>query len=385
MNFKFRNLSTISDRHPFVEVGVGLRGITILKGKNGSSKSTAARAMFCTVNGFYQMEETITSIKIAKIKARLRRVNGKENRDENNVSLHHKVATQIYHEALNQTDTMAYLTETIKTAFPAEENQAEKGIDYPAVLGTAVAEIAEILQREASDIMAPFVMKYFDNEFKGEISNVHSKEQVTEFTVETYRENTFKIKNNKEVVLERLFSVPNRAFYLDNVFAMDMAHDAGESDVDELITTRGNILRQAHLMMFLSEAEQTVEPAVQKVIDRIGKIIGGQVYKQKRDFVYQQKNKENTIRLVNVSTALKPFMMIQRLLQNGSLIPGGILILDKIDVYLDEKYKKYLDALIIVLNKELGIKSLIISDNTKGLEEMLEKEESIAYEINMLS
>lgn len=388
MNFKFKNLSTISEKHPLEQIGIGVNGITILKGEKGSAKSTAARVMFCIINGFYNMDETVSTLKISKIKSRLRRVSSKEYRDDHNISKHQHVATELYNTGLSkrQRDELTtYVQGMIHTNFPLEESREGIGEKYEELVTMATTEIVEIIKRDISKVMAPFVMEYFDNEFKGEISNVHTDENVTEITVETFRENLVTIKDNKEMQLRSLFSMPARAFYLDTPFALDAAFDTEIRNVKDLITTRGIILRQEHLRLFLNQKEVAeLSAPVKKILERITKITGGTLTKQKRDFKFIEKNKENGLRLVNVSTSLKVFMMIGRLLETGSLTQGGTLILDKMDMYLDEKYKKYFDVLIVALNKELDIKTVLISENTEGIEVLLEKE-NVPYEINMLS
>ena len=389
MNFTFKNIGTItSDKHPVSQIGIGLKGVTLLNGDNASNKSIIARAMFCTLNAYYNVENTVENSKVSRIKTKLRRVNFEEYSDDVTAGKHQKLAKQIYLKA-DRNNLEEDVQRIIRESFTLSDNHKELDVDYDKIVKRASDDIIKTLEKDLSAVLNPFVVRYFDNEFKGQLSNVDAAIRTTEIGVETFRATHFLIKDSKELVLNKLFSFNTPTFYLDNPFLMDVQYEPEYGSIEELLDTRGIILRHEHLKFFLYKEmteDMTYSPssAVQKVIDRIEKIVGGTLITDKKGYLFKSKQNENPIRLINVGSSHKLFFMILALLKNGSLIEGGHLIIDNMDIFLDKKHKKYLNALITMLNKEMGVKIVLVTNETKELAEMLESEQ-VAYEINKLT
>lgn len=384
MNLTFKNIGNIPADNPLSTMGIGINGITLLKGDDLVAKTTVARAIFCTLNAFYNIDHTIEIAKLAKIKTKLRRVCLKDYRDETGESRHSRMAKKIYFEA-DKNDPRPYIDQLIRQEFPASEYLETAEGDYEKLVNTTVNDITQTLHKALGDVMAPFVLKYFENEFKGQIGPLHQDNPLTEVQVETFRATKFLIKNHKEVQLSRLFSMTARTFYLDQPFLLDTAYDNSYSNIDELLDIRGVILRQEHLQAFMhNPLLPSLDSKTQKVVERIDLITQGTVSKENKNYIFHEKGHEIPVRMVNVPASLKIFLMIRQLLVTGSLTEGGILIFDHLDGYLGAKYTKYFDALLVLLYQELGIKTLLLSHETTHLETLMETE-GIPYEINLFT
>ena len=61
----------------------------------------------------------------------------------------------------------------------------------------------------------------------------------------------------------------------------------------------------------------------------------------------------------NVSSGLKPFLLLQRLLLNGSLEENGILVMDEPEVHLHPEWQLVYAELIVLLQKEFNMHILL--------------------------
>ena len=69
---------------------------------------------------------------------------------------------------------------------------------------------------------------------------------------------------------------------------------------------------------------------------------------------YDEKTSSN-VEIANVSAGIKIFVVIQRLLENGSLKAGDVLLIDEPEVNLHPEWQIVFAEILVRLYKELGI------------------------------
>ena len=78
---------------------------------------------------------------------------------------------------------------------------------------------------------------------------------------------------------------------------------------------------------------------------------------------YISKDKKVNISLKDAATGFKAFSYLQRLLENGNLNQETLLMIDEPEAHLHPQWIVEFARLLVLLNKELGLKIMIASHN----------------------
>lgn len=120
------------------------------------------------------------------------------------------------------------------------------------------------------------------------------------------------------------------------------------------------------LMMYPAKDMQMSDSSL-KIERRIKKLIKGQVKVSKDDFNQNElryiREDGLDIKLDDVATGFKAFSYIQRLLENGHLNSNTLLMIDEPEAHLHPQWIVEFARLLVLLNKELGVKIMVASHN----------------------
>lgn len=102
---------------------------------------------------------------------------------------------------------------------------------------------------------------------------------------------------------------------------------------------------------------------------RVKGILEGETVLEKGDLFktnslrYVSKDKKVNILLKDAATGFKTFSYLQRLLENGLLNDETLLMIDEPEAHLHPQWIVEFARLLVLLNKELGLKIMIASHN----------------------
>ncbi len=163
------------------------------------------------------------------------------------------------------------------------------------------------------------------------------------------------VKLFKKNRVGNLFNL-NKAIYVDTPMAVSEEFAYDNKFWDNL----------NDLMMYQAKDMQTSDTSL-KIERRIKKLIKGHVQVSKDDFNQNElryiREDGLDIKLDDVATGFKAFAYIQRLLKNGHLNSNTLLMIDEPEAHLHPQWIVEFARLLVLLNKELGVKIMVASHN----------------------
>lgn len=372
---------SIHDYHAIKKAVIKIDGITVLSGENGSGKSTLSKWLYYIINGAENLDVYIYNSFIDRVLDMIRHLNmARRELDRNNGNANYSV-----------------FREGEMKLWRLKDNESPENIDaaitiFESALALFVKILSNYLNNKPSVSAKERILKYLEFE----LHDTDSIDDELEVFVEKQKRQIYdlaeqytKDKDNRST--ERFFSllrskyriydVPpvniqleednvklfrknkagnlfnlNRAIYVDTPMAIseDFAYDNKFWDS----------LRD--LMMYTAK-DIHLSDGAHKLIRRIRKLIKGQVSVRKDDFNQRElryiRDDGLDIKLDDVATGFNSFSYILRLLENGYLDDGTLLLIDEPEAHLHPAWIVEFARLLILLNKELGIKVVITSHN----------------------
>lgn len=376
----------IRDYHAIKEAEIKLDGITVLSGINGCGKSTLSRWLYYLINGAKGFETYLFDEyknKIGNILSRmqfacadLERYIRKDDlldktslykliqiinefgfvKNIRNVKI--DTIEDLFLEALHVTKN--FLTEALSMDLPytrkarilnylnidVEDKDFNQAIEYFVEQNTRL--INKLSSQLKKDIQEREIKKFFDliNE-NFEIQNdIPSFIQLEEDGVDIIEKDH----------ISTLFNL-QQAVYIDTPMAVEM----GDTE---------NILWKALRDIMINEKQIDEFPLKEKkLMLRVKGILEGETVLEKGDLFktnslrYISKDKKVNILLKDAATGFKTFSYLQRLLENGLLNDETLLMIDEPEAHLHPRWIVEFARLLVLLNKELGLKIMIASHN----------------------
>ncbi len=151
----------------------------------------------------------------------------------------------------------------------------------------------------------------------------------------------------------------HEAFYIDNPFVIVYISN---KDV-ELKVTDEYLLK--HLQKGNGVFDNILESILAKdklaEIDTIlSEIVGGEfIENASGEYCLSSKKLSKPVNLKNLSTGLKSFALIKRLLENGSLKEKDVLILDEPEIHLHPEWQLIYAQVLVLLQKKFDLTMII--------------------------
>ena len=351
---------------------ISLDGITVIAGENNTGKSTIGKSLYCIFNAFYNSSEKLYMERKESIAQYIRRYMQRV------LSVKNRTATLFISRQVSESMSEALLREgmvasqnelvellittTNQFPYPAYNN-------IPLELTNSIKEnveeynslfkqIGETLKISDDEIQQIIVSTYFSNEFDGQIQHLNHPDSLSKVTLSIKNRTIsadFK-KNNCRQIVENI-NIITEAIYIDTPFILDNigrigVHDKSHRSIllDKLSNNpNNNIVNEA-----ISRKK------LESVMDKITKVADGKFVKDDSgadSFIENGINKP--IHLVNLSTGLKTFVIIKRLIENGSIKENGVLILDEPEIHLHPKWQLILAEVLVLLQKEFNLNILL--------------------------
>lgn len=354
---------------------ISLNGITVISGENGSGKSTISKLMYYSVNAINQYEELAYKPLLAFYK--------------NIIDVYTDVLNDIFSLTAiprnNKPDSNGYKVENIPQIIDAIKSVSanlKKAYKTTMELNDYSSDITLFLNRLQS-----ILSRLLENENK-ELKEWNSIIDKIEETVDQRR---LKVENDIATrSISRFISSINKAFdqeslskklnlyeygvcitddynkrllnfnsvektlYIDTPMAIglspsDIQHWNHLNEILKMNNKNSNIYNISQIYHFLSD-----EILDGEAIYNTDPLFGGFKYKRKDGLIFN---------LLDCATGIKSFSILQILLKNGYLDNKTLLIIDEPEAHLHPQWIVEYARIMVLLNKELGVKFLIASHN----------------------
>lgn len=331
-------------------------GLTIIAGKNSTGKSTVSKSLFAIFNSFFKITQTYRSYKERAIKSRILDLDNYFDIfffNENPINVKEVVLSLI--SATTKEDIIK-----VFKLYSLDEQLSESNFQK------LVSAIYKINQSTMEQVLFEETHNYFESEFSYNINNVNSRHEIGLITlkikdeqIETY------FQNDKLVEIGSYFSLNFKPIYIDDPFIIDTINQT-----DFRRFRRDSEIDRTHRQVILSqyskkESENPIDKIIIKediqiIYDKIEKILDenntGIMYSYNRGV-----DDKKVLSIDNLSSGMKTFYLLKKLIENGTIEPNSPVILDEPEVHLHPEWQLVLAEIIVLLQKYMNLNFLINS------------------------
>lgn len=358
----------LNDVAKIKEATINVDGITVIAGENNTGKSTIGKVLFAIFNSMTNMEEKIVNEKQNRLEKIMAfqfqngmmhgSVKGVEYR--RNYRFWSRKLTERLKEVIIDQDTSKLeklITQLLK------ETPLWKELEEPEEwVNESIPKLESIINISDKKVMMEVITRWFDRVFEGQISPL-TEENASSKIVLKLKDKLVNCSFSNNVCIEwdAELNVLHEAFYIDNPFIIDYMSNS--------YLKEGLKSTDSYLLEYLCKEGDIFENVFDAIIAKkkldeiytiLSEIVGGEfVERQDGEYCLASKKFKQPINIKNLSTGLKSFALIKRLLENGSLKEKDILILDEPEIHLHPEWQLAYAEIIVLLQKKFDLTMII--------------------------
>lgn len=354
MKLKISNFAKIE------KADINIDGITVICGDNDTGKSTIGKILFSIFNYDNFKKVRIRNDFRSKLYQTLTRYIFK-----NKIEHHY---FEIMDNIFNNVDYPYNEINIDKLYNILKKNIPDRIINdiSDETIYKAVDDILKVMSISEDKLKFQIMSDYFENIFEYQINNLFNKNENAELELEIKNQKmNIEFKNDECVKFESDFNIIHNAFYIDNPFIINYIN--GDIDTD-------NFILEKTIYDFVSDNNKNVFDSVrnkeilEKVYDVLNSVMNAKIINKNKEFYLHYNDNNTEIKLQNLSAGLKSFVIIKRLLENGSLNEKDVLILDEPEIHLHPKWQLIYAELIVLLQKYFNLTITITTHSHYFLE-----------------
>lgn len=347
------------------KANVELNGVTVIAGENNTGKSTIGKMLFCVFHSFYRIEEQIREerqMAIARVLDNyyLETAHGFLIRgfDTTNFARHIVENRQLF------LGDSRVLRKEIEDFYVNVDRYYKDHIKYDSIERLA-DKIYGFLVVEDVEIRKVILRKRLEAEFGMKIGYLNRPDEKTKVNLNIKNGNIcFEIANNEDVVIKEQMSLVKEILYIDNPFVLDNLNPKMPMDLINEFEHNGDLLNK--IIWRGSKAEFGVvdelvgRQKLKNIFETMDGICDGDLMLDEGgSFVYKTHKLKESLGIMNLSTGMKSFVILRKLLQNGSIDENGVIILDEPEIHLHPQWQFKFAELIVLIQREFGVNILL--------------------------
>lgn len=324
---------------------VEINGITVIAGENNTGKSTISKTLFSLFYGFYDLDKKISMRKIGDIENIFLRF--VRNMNSENLKKIINISDKIEKKVNYNKDEISRLLQENESFIPKEnlEDVSEK-----------ISNIIKITSKSYLENMISYI---FNIEFDSQINTIGSSYEGRIILRIKEDEIKIAIKRN-EIAIENEINLRSEVIYIDDPFVIDNLNEYKFKDIRYFENHKENL----ETKLFRENNEINISERIilanklKQINEKLEKVIDGKIKHSQGRWIYEFKNNKE-LNLKNLSTGLKSFAILKRLIENGNLKENGTIILDEPEIHLHPEWQLLFAELIVLLQKEFGMHILL--------------------------
>ena len=340
---------------------IEINGITVIAGENDTGKSTIGKILYCLYTAFHNLNEKILEEKKRNI-GRVIFENYKGTTKEVN-----KIFDIL--DILLKTDNLSHVL--IETILNKQ--------DICDVDDELIDKILEYLNFDNEELKGLIVKKIFNDEFNNQIKPAFNDKLITNIKL-FIKEEKIEVEFDRENdIVKSDIDLNNDGILIDNPFLLDDIKKDNSSSksvakildflfLDEKIYRHDLRLTEALSKSLSQPKSSLIDEAIlkrrlDKFLDIIVGITKGDFHEQEAKFTFLNSVFNKEIELSNLSTGVKSFAIILKLLENKDIADNSIIILDEPEVHLHPKWQLIYAEILILLQKEFNL-NIVLSTHS---------------------
>ena len=340
---------------------VEINGITVIAGENDTGKSTVGKALFSVFNSFYNIDRKIMSERANSIDNQLFALSG-DFTPEWFVATDYSEVTKEIIAIGKQKKSEKEFREVVSGII---SEYCEKKLNTPSqdVINDCTERVIKSLLIPDEEILKNVLQKNIDTEFRGQVGNIFFKEEsLIQLAV---RNEIVKIRflNNKIVDVTNPIRFGTETIYMDDPFVVDELSGYTLQSWPRMQTYPDHRSHLKKCLNSVSSNHNVVDEIVankklEQIYQKISMVCEGDVVKEKLGSVGYHIGTYR-LEVKNMSTGLKTFAILKKLLTNGCIETNGTIILDEPEIHLHPEWQLVFAELIVLLHKEFGLHILL--------------------------
>ena len=349
MELKIRNVGKIDS------ADIEIKGITIIAGLNGTGKSTVSRSLFAMFHSFSNISRKINWEKQYAIERLFLLSN-------------YFLETYFINEGDKNIEEISGVLAG-KTDKKNVQDILARYLKNHKVVEIVVDEIVKINSVTDESLQNEIVSEIFSDEFYGHITNIRSNKdsqielKIRDFEIEVRFDN-----NNELLEVKGKNELSHEVVYIDDPFIID-SHNFSKKDVGRSFINRTGEKITNHRMSLLSHYANTknltliykanLKDKLRLIYKKINDTLDPDIslFDTDKDNISDARTKR--LSLDSLSSGMKTFYLIKSLIDNGTIVQNGTLILDEPEVHLHPDWQVTLAEVIVLLQREMGLHILI--------------------------
>lgn len=347
MRLKVENFAKIKN------ADIEINGITVIGGENNTGKSTIGKILYTIFTIFHNFEDKIKEEKIVGILRYLMR--------------------EADRSAFGKIDEILSATEELVQSEKLDHKYVQELLNNKIGLQFNDEQIKNVLNRldfETSRLESLVVNSIFNDEFNSQISPIYDEDLITKIELNIKNEK-IKLEFNKETVyIKEKMRLINDGIYIDNPFIIDdirlnkrnvnsfefkFRYIVGKSDYDHVTSLDEKLSRSLKVKNESLIESDLLKERIEKFVKLIIQTVNGDFIEKEDEFVFFDNTYGKDVKLSNLSTGIKAFAIILKLLENNDLRDKSLIVLDEPEVHLHPKWQIVYAEILILLQKEFNL------------------------------
>lgn len=382
MKLKISNFAMIK------EAEIEIDGITVIAGHNNTGKSTIGKVLFSLFNSLHDIEKKVYQKRkdeiLEVLYPNIRNYIEHKTIVEKNIEvsnyriLSNRITSEIMNSIVDSTEDSIdneWLSKIISMVFKKYDFIIDES-SLIEILELVSDKILSTVKLSDNLITREIISRCFDIIFSGQINCLieESSEAKLELIIKNKTINTFFI-NNQCVKYEPTYNIMHEAFYIDNPFIVDEIPNISNRFINS--RERGFLDIKNHIISKLTTNNDIMDGIIDAVIAKekleeiymvLNKVVKGNIVVSGRTMGLETKGFSEPIKLTNLSTGLKSFVIIKMLLERGILKEKDVLILDEPEIHLHPEWQLNYAEIIVLLQKIFDLSIIVTTHSSNFLE-----------------